>query len=86
MRLAILANGIAHELTETDCGRYSAEHVQLIVEQVNTDLVAALKAVEVADKAYEPYWRRTRLRRQTTASVPRVPKRNPTTPEAVSVQ
>jgi hypothetical protein len=62
LNLDILCRGIGQSLVET--GRFAGDdNVRMLIDRVNTDLAKALEAKEAADKAYEPFWGRRRLRR-----------------------
>lgn len=58
--LEILCQGIGKSLMDREC-RYS-EDIRGIIERVNGELIEAVSASERAEKAYEPYWSRGRVR------------------------
>jgi hypothetical protein len=59
--LEILCQGIGHSLINGEA-RYYPETVRLLIERVNGELAEAVRAAEVANKAYEPYWPQRRRR------------------------
>jgi hypothetical protein len=60
--LDILCKGIGHALTEEPARHGDTETLRALVGRVNGELLEAMKAYERAEKAYEPYWSRRRVR------------------------
>jgi hypothetical protein len=60
--LGILCKGIGHALAEEPYRCGDAAEIHNLIGHVNTELLQAVRAYERAEKAYEPYWRRRRIR------------------------
>ena len=67
--VAILTHGIAKALQELDCCE-PTRHIRRVLDRVERDLLPALEAAEQADRNYEPFRsrRRLRLRRRYTVT------------------
>lgn len=74
MRLEILRKGIAAVLADE---YHEASDLYPVLEVVNGEFISALELAREADKAMEPYWRRSRLRRRRVIVTPPITKVKP---------
>jgi hypothetical protein len=66
LRVDILVRGIAKTLEDSCCDRVS--HIREVLDIANRELAPALTVLEDAEKAYEPYRSRMRMRRRRLSS------------------